>query len=226
MVWESLPAHWMKVITMNKWGERLFDCIHAMAIQKTNPVLLILEGAEAIHAYQHYPDPSLGFVDNKWRVYYHCHPSPNNDKNEHGHFHFFSKLPGKSDWAHVVGLGIDTQGQPVRIFTTNKWVTGGDWLLKDELPRCFDVLKIAKNGTLLERWFTNFLLFYQPRIQSLYRDRDTAVQTYFPKESEEGFCDHDVYYLSMISIDLKTELSAGISPPGQPGQAMGSRLQA
>jgi hypothetical protein len=51
---------------------------------------------------------------------------------EHGHFHLFAQL-GKDDrqiprYTHLLGIAVDARGLPLRLFTTNRWVTDETWL--------------------------------------------------------------------------------------------------
>ena len=85
-----------------------------------------------------------GAFDEKSYAQYYYHSHRNN--GEHGHFHLFLRRGGMppqvaplfydqrnctlndiDTYAHIIAISMDHEGQPIGLFTTNKWVTGEDW---------------------------------------------------------------------------------------------------
>ena len=145
-----------------------------------------LAGASDLQHWQHFPhgdayDPSSGAL---W--FYHCHPNPaplETADHEHGHFHLFLRPEGpKGPIHHLIGIGVDAQGQLRRLFTVNHWVVTDDFLPAAEtialLPR-FDA-HLAKPCYLVNRWLTAVVRLFEPQIINLIMARDAALAAYGP----------------------------------------------
>lgn len=124
-------------------------------------------------------DPGSGA---QW--YYHCHPRADGAQpDEHGHYHLFLRPEGREGPVHhLIALSVDAMGRPLRFFTVNHWVVGGDWLPAAPtialLPR-FDA-HVARPGYLVNRWLTAMLRLHQPRVAALIEARDTAIAAHRP----------------------------------------------
>src|SRR5207248_2568930 len=44
----------------------------------------------------------------------------------------------RDEVVHLVALALDQRGEPVRLFTTNRWVTGETWYCADDVIRMLD----------------------------------------------------------------------------------------
>lgn len=185
---------------------RLLECLQAMGKQQTNAVLLTLQGAQTITPYQRYPQQAYYFGDGRWRAFYHCHESSITDQREHGHFHFFTREQAEQDWSHVIALSVDHQGLPINLFTTNLWVTDGDWFQADCFTQQMQYLLAADDEALPLCWFKYMLLLYQQQIAKLLQARDIELKRLCPRESEHCLVDRSIYFLSMLDIDLNKQL--------------------
>ena len=123
------------------WAQKVLETLHAMGEQHTNAVLLSLDGANSVKPYQHYPDTAFYFSNDLWRAYYHSHGSTGDESHEHGHFHFFARQTMSDDWSHVIAMGMNNFGQPISLFTTNLWVTDGQWLETKTALKVFEQLE-------------------------------------------------------------------------------------
>lgn len=180
--------------------------------RRRNPVMDILPEDEPFQLNRKYPESRLNFGRDQWRAYYHSHevPRPATNDEEHGHFHVFRRIDDtgavESDWSHVVALGMDRNGQPLRWFTVNNWVTGDHWLPATELqnkisPECDD-------EPLICRWLCALLGFYRPAIARLLVERDYALSQYRnDKTAVTVLSDREIYFLSEAPIDLLGDLS-------------------
>jgi hypothetical protein len=140
-------------------------------------------------AWEHYPpgdvfDPASGA---QW--FYHCHP-PEEGKAEHipaehGHFHCFLRPRGKDGPVHhLVAVGVDAHGRPLRLFTVNQWVVGDDWLDADgtiALLSRFD-MQMPRPSYLVNRWLTAMLVAYEAEIAELVRARDARLAAHMPPQ--------------------------------------------
>ena len=155
--------------------ERLLECIRTMGNQHTNAVLLTLNGAESIKPYQRYPAQSYYFGQEQWRVFYHCHDGNMLDAHEHGHFHFFTRPGNANDWAHVIAMGMNQYGLPINLFTTNLWVTDGQWFDVREFEKQLTVLLDSDEDVLPLSWFKYMLLLFKQQIHVLLQQRDAEL---------------------------------------------------
>ena len=202
-----IEPHMRQAQEQHQWcATRLLECLQDMGSQQTNAVLLTLQGVETITPYQRYPQQPYYFGAGHWRAFYHCHESSITDQREHGHFHFFTRAHEQQDWAHVIALGVDHQGLPINLFTTNLWVTDGEWFAAGQLNQQLQHLMMANDNSLPERWFKYMLLLYAQPIADLLQARDIELKRLCPRESDHCLIDRSIYYLSMQDIDINKQL--------------------
>lgn len=126
---------------------------------------------------------------------------------EHGHFHLFLRKEGmprgmtplvfpetalaslstpqaaplrhgaSDEIAHLVAISIDASGMPIRLFTTNRWVTGETWYRGADVLRMIDRFAIADDlpSPLLNRWLVALLQLYRDDLARLLEERDEAI---------------------------------------------------
>lgn len=188
------------------WASRLVECMNNMGERHTNAVLLSLDGSKSVKPYQRYPETSYYFGNKYWRAFYHSHEAPNKPNDEHGHYHFFTRINQEEDWSHVIAMGMNDVGQPLRLFTTNLWVTDGKWFDASQLMDQISLLAKSQGEELATEWFKYVLLLFQYEINELLIARDNKVAKLFPKHQEQCYIDRSVYYLSEMNINLSQQL--------------------
>lgn len=84
---------------------------------------------------------------------------------------------GSSDRvAHLFAIAVDAHGEPVRLFTTNRWVTGETWYRAADVVRMLDRFTPAGDASpLLDRWLGAMVKLYRAEIEWLLNRRDEAV---------------------------------------------------
>jgi hypothetical protein len=200
------------------WSLRLLAVLQEMAAQKTNAVLELLGNIGHLETGRPYPESGLLFAADRWRAFYHRHEAASMHLQEHGHFHIFTDI-GNQDWAHVAGLSIDADGQPLQWFTVNRWVTDGPWLERDRL---LSQLKTAAadigEGGLAGRWLVALLQLYHDTLTGLLIMRDEQIQLNLKGRSMiEALDDRDIYTLATQSIDLQSMLEKHLLQNACPG---------
>ncbi len=146
------------------------------------------------------------FAENKWRVFYHSHDKEEGCTTEYGHFHLFVDV-GNQDWAHVAGLSIDCEGQPQDWFMTNRWVTDGSWLSKEDFIARLKELVISADDDIVGNWLTVLLHLYSDTLCDMIEKRDLMIEKKMNRRSlEETLNDRDCYTLGRKSIDLQSML--------------------
>jgi hypothetical protein len=181
--------------------------LQEMAAHKTNAILKLLGDIDHLETERHYPETGLLFSADRWRAFYHCHETTSIHVKEHGHFHIFTVTDNQA-WAHVAGLSIDNEGQPLQWFTVNRWVTDGPWLERDEFP---GQLKTAAaddgDDGLPGRWLVALLQLYHGTLRDLLIKRDAQIQLKLKGRNKvETLNDREIYTLSTQSIDLQSML--------------------
>ncbi|MGQ9365220.1 DUF6969 family protein [Azospirillum sp. ST 5-10] len=157
----------------------------------------LLRGHGTPSEWRHYPPGDVYDSEYHAQYYYHCHPEDDRPRGEHGHFHTFLRpfgmpegvrpadlpdaAPPASDndaLSHLVAIGIDPLGRPVRLFTTNRWVTGETWYSAGDVVRMLDgfVIDHARPSWPANRWITALLRLFRPQIAVLLHERDAAIR--------------------------------------------------
>lgn len=180
----------------------------------------------------HYPKGDR--IDHKTgsQYFYHCHRE-NYESTEHGHFHCFIRykhIPKSIkpaplvDWdkyidnpmTHLVAIGMNQFGQPIRLFTVNRWVTSEIWYAADEMRRLMKNYKMTllddHYWQILDKWVEGVLHLFKPQILWLHQERDKTIRAHQVNASlETPFMDYEIEELSEISIDLKQQIEWVIS---------------
>ena len=50
----------------------------------------------------------------------------------------------RDEVSHLIAIAIDFRGEPIRLFTTNRWVTGETWYRAEDVTRMLDRFVIAE----------------------------------------------------------------------------------
>jgi hypothetical protein len=194
----------------------LIACLQTFAAQNTNAVLSILGDAPFI-ANKHYPAGDLVFGAARWRAYYHAHDMPGaSDSRMHGHFHIFARPDEEMAFAHVIGLAVDGNGQPLKWFTTNHWVTGEAWRPGDDLAAQTPPPE-PDEAHPAAQWLSAMLRFSAPTFAALLAERDAALAEHCGRTGqgeEAARADRTLYVLSERDIDLMSELRAALALEG------------
>lgn len=158
--------------------------------------------AGGVTVWEHYPrgdvfDPASGA---QW--FYHCHPAEEGSA-EHGHFHCFVRPEGAAGPIHhLIAVGVDAHGRPLRLFTVNQWVVGDDWLDAEAtialLPR-FDV-QMPRPSYLVNRWLTAVLTAHEAQIAELVRRRDVVLAAHRPQGGVAVREDRSLEVVSALSL--------------------------
>jgi hypothetical protein len=122
-----------------------------------------------------------------------------------------SKRGARDEVSHLVALAVDAEGAPLRLFTTNRWVTGETWYRAEDVIRMLDrfTLEAAEPANLVNDWLVAIVRLYQPEIAMLLRKRDEAVMD--PRRRRrriDVFEDPAFEITSSLTIDLEARLAA------------------
>ncbi len=171
----------------------------SLAAKRGNLVAELLRGQGEFYEQEHYPAGDVFDPESGAQYYYHAHRG---DAREHGHFHVFMRphhLPerfeparrakpgiavegagprGDAALAHIIAIGMDNYGLPVRLFTVNRWVTDESWFAARDVIAMLDRFQVshAYPSAPVNLWLTSLMRLFQPEIAELIRRRDAAVE--------------------------------------------------
>jgi hypothetical protein len=114
----------------------------------------------------------------------------------------------REEVSHLVAIAIDTHGEPVRLFTTNRWVTGETWYRAEDVIGMLDRFAIteAVPSLVLNRWVGAMLQLFRPQIVALLRARDDTVMAWRRRRRTHVFEDPRLEITSSLDIDVDTQL--------------------
>lgn len=220
---------------MAEAGMQVLECYRVLQKSDANVVGEILKGQGEFFEWDHYPAGDVYDWDSHAQYYYHAHP-PENRANlwgaEHGHFHTFLRPKGMPEGArpaalpdytppkepddaltHFVAVAMNNAGFPVRLFTTNRWVTGEVWYPAETVIDLLDRFDIdmALPSWPVNIWLTNMLRLFRPQIEVLLRRRDAATdhwQATFPRDDCSAYEDRDLEVTSIVDIAVDQQILA------------------
>jgi uncharacterized protein DUF6969 len=232
------------------------ECGRALAARGTNILGEVLDGAADAQEWRHYPAADAFDPRSHAQYFFHRHATADEaGEAGHFHLFLraegmpagamplllpeaaIANLPtppqaaplkrgARDEVSHLVAIAIDAAGEPIRMFTTNRWVTGETWYPADDVIHMLDrfTLDAAEPAGPVNAWLTALVRLYQPEIATLLRRRDDAIMD--PRRRRrrvDVFEDPKLEVLSSLAIDLEQKLSAldqvASAPWPQPARA-------
>ncbi len=172
-------------------GEQVVECYRLLQKSDSNVVAEILRGQGTFYELDHYPAGDVHDFATHSQYFYHSHR-----EGEHGHFHTFLRSAGMPEdchpvaqseapfmkkrddkISHLIAISMDQAGFPIRLFTTNRWITADNWYGADDVIKMLDYFEmdLALPSLPVNIWLTAMLRLYRPQIIELVRERDAAV---------------------------------------------------
>ena len=134
-----------------------------------------------------------------------------------------AKRGARGEVCHLIAIALDVRGEPVRLFTTNRWVTGETWYRADDVIRMLDSFHVEHSGSpIANRWLGALVRLFQPKIAGLLRERDAAIMGWRRRHRSNAFEEPRLEILSSLSIDLDQHLATERAQ--RPAQRAASRL--
>ena len=207
-------------------GEKVLESVRVLGNTGDNIVGELLHDIETFFEWNHYPEGDVFDPRSNSQYYYHAHPKDLRP-GEHGHFHTFLRpkgmppgiapaplddfepLEGDNDaLSHLIAISCDKQGGPIKLFTTNRWVTGEVWYSAEDVCRMVDyfVIDHVRPSWAVNVWLSNMLVLFRPQIRALIRGRDKAVEAWAAEHPTKN-----VYEDRELEVATECEISV----PGQ-----------
>lgn len=211
---------------MLRAGEEIQECYRVLGKTSANTVGEILSGQGEFVEWDHYPKGDVFDRETHSQYYYHAHRG---SQNEHGHFHVFVRHGGMpagvrpalnesdEEWpsgddaiCHLIAISMDVHGFPLRLFTTNRWVTGETWYPAADAIAMLDRFLIDHTwpSWATNRWISAMIRLFRPQIADLILQRDASVAEWRRSHGgEDAFEDRDLEITS--SLDIAVEAQTG-----------------
>jgi len=112
--------------------------------------------------------------------------------------------------SHLVAISMDSRGLPIRLFTTNRWVTGETWYGAEDVVRMLDRFAIGTGepSRPLNAWITAMFTLFRPQMHALLAARDAAIMTW--RRRHRGrihvFEDRRLDVTSLTAIDIEDQM--------------------
>lgn len=218
---------------MAEAGRRIRECYRVLRKDDTNLVGEVLKGADEFFEWDHYPAGDVYDWDSHSQYYYHAHAPENRDHKygaEHGHFHTFLRprgMPsgiapapvadyqppkgGNDALTHFIGISMNHAGFPIRLFTTNRWVTGEVWYKADDVIAMLGLFDIdqALPSWPVNVWITNMLRLFRPDIELSLRKRDDIVARWQAGAPDlNAYEDRELELTSFMDISVDERIEA------------------
>ena len=152
-----------------------------------------LAGSGDFVQFHHYPKNDLVDIDSGYEMYYHAHPLDESGKSknlEHGHFHLFQRdLDQPNKFTHLIAISLDQQGLPIKLFTTNQWVTGETIREVKKLKLVLADFRVNTKGRMapLARWVSGLVHIFHDEAIDLLRVRDQKMKKLSGSGKDKNF---------------------------------------
>ena len=215
-----------EIEAMARAGRVAVDSARRLARQNDNVVAPLLSGQGAFYEWNHYPAGDVYDSGTHAQYYYHTHPPAEEGRaraDEHGHFHTFLRSCGmpaglvsdddNETLSHLIGIAVDAGGGPLRLFTTNRWVTGEVWYPAADVAVMLPYFAVRQDwpSILTNRWITALVRLFRFDILALLRRRDRAManwRVHHQLSAEAAFEDRRLETLSETAISVPTRMAA------------------
>jgi len=203
---------------MQSAAHDLIHCLEDFAHRGEVPLAAVVRDTAAPCLWQHYQGSAampLGEQPHVLHYYYHSHGVTGALPREHGHYHLFAQLGadegGTPRYTHIVAIGVDARGLPLRLFTTNRWVTDDTWLPAGQVLDLSDRVTSTTVSTTdpVERWLRAQLGIFAPQIAALLRHRDRRIERRMRGGRRPGLLeDRRMHVLSQCRVSVQRQLTA------------------
>jgi hypothetical protein len=209
-----------RLASMAHAGTEIVRCIEELGASASNLVLDLLRDADAFLEWNHYPDGDVYDEHSACQYYFHAHAPDGREQADFGHFHTFMDIrethrlkPGcvsQPQLTHLVGISMTPSGFPVRLFTTNRWVTGEAWRKAADIIPKIDRFAIRRFiDSPVDRWLTAMFVLFRPQIEQLLMDRELLLQGWQSTHpGEDAFEDTRLELMSSLDISLFEQIEA------------------
>jgi hypothetical protein len=209
-------------------GRDVLEWRQILTKTRDNLVAEVLRNESAFYVLDHYPKGDVYDAASHAQWYYHAHEKRDRP-DEHGHFHTFMRgrgLPGVLNLSpeqqtkaeandlvcHLVAISMDRSGWPVKLFTTNRWVTGETWFKAADVIAMLDRfdVRLGRPSWIVNRWLSAMVILFRPQIAGLLHARDARIGAWRAAhpDTNDPLEDRRLEVTSELAIDVEAQLDA------------------
>ena len=103
-------------------------------------------------------------------------------------------------------------GAPLRLFTTNRWVTGEVWYEAEDVVNLLEkfTIDIAQPSWPVNLWVSNMLVLFRPQIVELIHARDAAIANWAQAHPDRNvYEDRELEVTSVAEIRVEGATEGG-----------------
>ncbi|MHA1544119.1 MAG: DUF6969 family protein, partial [Alphaproteobacteria bacterium] len=211
-----------QLIAMHEAGAEVLECFRVLARAKSNTVAEVLRNQGEFLQWDHFPKGDVVDWETHSQYYYHAHTKEGRP-GEHGHFHTFMRYKGMSKklkpmaleipqednddriGSHLIGISMDKKGFPIKLFTTNRWITDETWYTCEDVISMLDDFEIDHTypSWATNRWLTGMVRLFRAQIEDLILKRDKKIKMWQKKHpGKDVFEDRDLEVLSQCKVSV------------------------
>jgi len=199
---------------------RLLDVYAGLARRGEHLLGSLLRG-QAPRQWAHYPEDDA-IANSGYQWFYHSHsPEDRPGAAEHGHVHLFARrklwsrrLRSKRELAfaefaggakfqvdtrHLLTIGFDAKGLPIRLFTVNSWVTGDLMLSAETTAELVEQMVLNTGNADVDAVIVSVVRLFRTEIRDLLVRRDEALSGF---KGDNVLSDESLEVLSELPIDI------------------------
>lgn len=211
-------------------GREVLEWRSILAKTGDNVVGDVLKHEGSFYILDHYPKGDVFDPESHAQWYYHAHDKKDRP-GEHGHFHTFVRgggmppgvqpapLPDHQPKAnphdlvcHLIAVSMDRTGWPIKLFTTNRWVTGETWYAAHDVAAMLDAFDVRMNKPSwpVNRWLTGMLRLFRPQIEELLQERDARIRSFEREQPDTSnvYEDRRLEVTSELDISVEGQVEA------------------
>ena len=205
---------------MHNAGEDALACASTLEAGDSNAVAELLRGHDAIYEWTHYPKADVYDHKNHSQFYCHVHPGALAG-SEHGHFRLFLRASGMPDdlaceappdsLCHIIAVSMNWQGEPIRLFTTNRQVTDDRWFEAVAVKAMPEYVVADSKGAypIASRWLGALTQLFAPDVRRLLDERDRAIEDWAHRHPDSDVHeDRALEVPSHMAIDISGRVTA------------------
>jgi hypothetical protein len=193
-------------------GAELAEIARVLAKTGDNVVGELLRAERSFYEWDHYPPGDVHDPESGAQYYYHAHAKTERGTGEHGHFHAFVRTGDSRDPApcHLAAIAMTDAGEPFRLFTVNRWVTGETWRPAREAVALLDRFRVelVRPSWVANRWVGACLALFRPQVVALIETRDRVLAAWHRRHPDRDlFEDRSLEVLSAVEVDVASQVA-------------------
>ena len=217
---------------MYEAGAVVLETMRVLQRTEKNVVSDIMRFSDTFYEWEHIPTEDVYDFETHSQYYYHAHEKDGGvHDDEHGHFHTFLRAKGMPENlrpvkvddfdpekdikdlsdinSHIIGIGMDGNGLPMRLFTTNRWVTADTYYKAEDIIQMIDLYNVdhTEPSWPVNLWVTNMIRLFKPQIIELLKERDITLNEWKEKYPDRNlFEDRELEVTSLLDISIEEQL--------------------